>query len=77
MDNRNYNITHKVFDVLNNIKGFDVAMGNPQNGKLIVRYNGVSFYINIEPIFNDNEEGANADKVSFDEIVKTHSWIFK
>ncbi len=43
MDNRNYNITHKVFDVLNNIKGFDVAMGNPQNGKLIVRYNGVSF----------------------------------
>ena len=77
MDDRNYNITNKVFDVLNNVKGFDVAMSNPRNGTIIVRYNGVSFYMNIEPIFNDNNEGREANSKSFEEIVKTHSFVFR
>ena len=54
MDDRNYNVTHKVFEVLNNVKGFDVAMENPRKGKIIARYEGVSFYINIEPKLNKN-----------------------
>lgn len=76
MDNRNYDVTHKIFDTLNNTKGFDVAMANPRKGKLIVRYGDTSFYIDVTPIFNDNDEGRNADNVSFDELVKTHSWGF-
>ena len=77
MDGRNYEITNKLFEVLNNVKGFDVAMNNPRNGKLIARYNGVSFCINIKPIFNDNEDGKKADEKPFEEIVKTHDWIWR
>jgi len=76
MDDRNYNVTNKVFEVLNNVKGFDVAMSNPRNGRIIVRHDSISFYINIKPVFNDNEEGRKADSKSFEEIVKNHSWIF-
>lgn len=47
MDDRNYEITNKLNDVLNNVKGFDVAMSNPRQGKMLVRYNGISFYITI------------------------------
>ena len=77
MDNRNYDVTNKIFEVLNNVKGFDVAMSNPRNGKIMARYNGVSFYINIEPVFNDNEEGKKADNKPFDEIIKNHRYIWK
>lgn len=77
MDDRNYNVTNKVFEVLNNIKGFDVASGNPRKGTIIARYNGVSFYINITPIFNDNAEGKEADSKPFEEVVKNHKWAFK
>lgn len=77
MDNRNYNVTNKVFEILNNVKGFDVAMSNPRAGKILVRHNGISFYMTIEPVFNDNEEGREADNKSFAEIAKNHSWIFR
>ena len=77
MDDRNYEITNKLNDVLNNVKGFDAAMSNPRQGKMLVRYNGISFYITIEPVFNDNTEGKKADIKPFDEVVKTHNWIWK
>lgn len=35
MDSRNYNITHKIFDVLNHIKGFEVAMESGATGNLL------------------------------------------
>ena len=75
MDNRNYEITNKLNDVLNNVKGFDAAMSNPRLGKMLVRYNGISFYITIEPVFNDNTEGRKADSKPFEEVVKTHDWM--
>ena len=77
MDDRNYNVTNKVFEVLNNVKGFDVAMANPRKGTIIVKHEGVSFYMNIEPIFNDNDEGKEMDSKPFEEIVKNHSWVFR
>ncbi len=77
MDNRNYNVTNKVFDVLNNVKGFDVAMSNPREGKIIVRHEGISFYMTIEPIFNDTDEGREADNKPFEEIVENHGWVFR
>ena len=77
MDNRNHAVTNKIFDVLNNVKGFDVAMSNPREGKIILRHEGISFYMTIEPIFNDNEEGRKADSKSFEEIVKNHSFVFR
>ena len=77
MDNRNYDVTNKIFEVLDNVKGFDVAMSNPREGKIIARHNGISFYVTIEPIFNDNAEGREADNKPFEEVVKTHKWIWK
>lgn len=77
MDDRNYEITNKLNDVLNNVKGFDAAMSNPRQGKMLVRYNGISFYITIEPVFNDDTEGEKADSKPFKEVVKTHNWIWK
>ncbi len=77
MDDRNYDITNKLTEVLNNVKGFDVAMSNPKSGKLLVRHNGTSFYVTIEPVFNDNAEGKEADSRPFDEIVKNHRWIWR
>lgn len=77
MDSRNHDVTNKIFDVLNNVKGFDVAMGNPKNGRIMARYNGITFYVNIEPVFNDTPEGRDADTKSFDEIVKTHQWALR
>lgn len=77
MDDRNYYVTNKVFEVLNNVKGFDVATLDPRKGKIIVRYKGVNFYMIIEPIFCDTYEGKKEEKKSFEEIVKTHSWIFR
>lgn len=77
MDERNHNITNKVFEVLNNVKGFDVAMSNPKKGTIIARYEGVNFYINIEPMFNDTDEGKEFDNKPFEDIVKNHSWVFR
>lgn len=77
MDDRNYEITNKLNDVLNNVKGFDAAMSNPRQGKMLVRYNGISFYITIEPVFNDNTEGKKADSKLFEEVIKTHNWIWE
>lgn len=77
MDNRNYNVTNKVFEVLNNVKGFDVAMSNPRAGVIIMKYEGVNFFVNIDPIFNDNEEGKIAEDTPFEDVVKFHSWVFK
>ena len=74
---RNYNITTKVCGVLNDIKGFEVAMNNPKKGKLIAKYEGVSFCVSIEPLFNDNEAGRAADSKPFEEIVKDHAYIFR
>lgn len=49
MDSRNSNITHKIFDVLNNTKGFEVAMGSGATGKLIINYKGTNFSVVIDP----------------------------
>lgn len=77
MDDRNYDVTNKMTEILNNVKGFDVAMSNPRQGKMLVRHNGISFYVTIEPIFNDNEEGKKADNEPFEEVVKKHKWIWR
>lgn len=74
MDNRNYDVTNKVFEVLNNVKGFDVALSNPKEGKIIARHNGISFYVTIEPIFNDSKYGREAENKPFEEVVRTHRY---
>lgn len=54
MDRRNIAITNKMTEILNNVKGFEAAMSNPKQGKMLVRHNGVTFYVTVEPVFNDN-----------------------
>ena len=77
MDKRNGKITNKIFEILNNIKGFDVAMSNPNNGIIIAKYNNINYYISVDPIFNDNEEGDKANAEPFEIIVKTHGHVFR
>lgn len=43
MDRRNIAITNKMTEILNNVKGFEAAMSNPKQGKMLVRHNGVTF----------------------------------
>lgn len=76
MDNRNIDITNIMNEVLNNLKGFDVAASNPRYGKILVRYIGTTFCVTIEPMFNDNEKGKEADNKPFEEIVRSHSFIW-
>lgn len=77
MDSRNSNITHKIFDVLNNTKGFEVAMGSGATGKLIINFKGTNFSVVIDPIFNDNEDGRMEDNKPFEEVVKQYSYLLK
>lgn len=49
-DDRNYDITNKLYEILNNVKNFEVAMSNPRGGKIIVEFNGVRFNLQITPI---------------------------
>ena len=77
MDKRNGKITNKIFEILNNIKGFDVAMSNPNNGIIIAKYDNINYYISVDPIFNDNEEGREMDSKPFEYIAETHKWVFR
>ena len=56
-DNRNYNVTIKVAEVLDLVKGFDVARGTPRSGKIIIRYEDVNYILNIVPLYT--EDGDN------------------
>lgn len=77
MDKRNTGITVKIFDILNNIKGFDVAYTNPQVGKILVRYKGVTYCLAMSPVYNDTPEGKAADSQPFETVVKANGWLFK
>lgn len=77
MDIRNHDITNKLAQILNSVKGFDIAMSNPKRGRIIARYGGVNFLITINPIFQDNEEGRKANSEPFDKVVSDHRYVFK
>lgn len=75
--NRNFDVTNKIFTVLNEVKGFDVAMSNPRAGKIIIKYGGTSFELSVSPIFRETPEGIQAESLPFDQIVSQHQWIFR
>jgi len=57
MDDRNYDITNKINEILNQIKGFDnVALSNPRVGKIILRYRGEDFILSINPAYEDSKD---------------------
>ena len=76
MDNRNYDVTNKIFKVLNDIKGFDVAMSNPRKGKILIRYNDIDFIVSIDPVFNKDEKIKEENK-PFNEVAKNHRYIWQ
>ena len=55
-DKRNVEITNKVYQVLNEVKGFDVAMGDPHNGKVLARFGDDNFVITIEPAYHEEDK---------------------
>ena len=61
-----YNTTNKIYDILNNIKGFDVAMECPKDGRILVRYRDKAFILTLE------ELDVDTNKLSFDEIAVNH-----
>ncbi len=57
MDDRNYDITNRINEILNQIKGFDnIALSNPRVGKLIIRYRGEDFILSIDPVYEDSKD---------------------
>ncbi len=57
MDDRNYDITNRINEILNQIKGFDnIALSNPRVGKLIIRYRGEDFILSINPAYEDSKD---------------------
>ena len=57
MDDRNYDITNRINEILSQIKGFDnVALSNPRVGKIILRYRGEDFILSIEPVYGDSKD---------------------
>lgn len=56
MDDRNYDVTNNIFEILNRIKNFDnVALSNPRAGKIILRYKGEDFILSINPVYEDTK----------------------
>ena len=57
MDDRNYDITNKINEILYQIKGFDnVALSNPRVGKIILRYRGEDFILSIDTVYGDSKD---------------------
>lgn len=77
MDRRNCDVTQKIFYVLNDVKGFEVAMGNPRTGRLILNYNGTNFTVELDPMFTDTAIGNAMDKKPFTEIVSHYEYLLK
>lgn len=73
MDDRNYDTTIKLFNILNDIKGFDVAYDNPTKGRLIIRHNGTTFFMEIDPIYKNN---VGDDTEPFDTVVERNRCFF-
>lgn len=75
MDRRNRDVTQRIFYVLNDVKGFEVATGSPYIGKLLINYGGVNFIASIEPLFESNLEDENEASKSLMEILEEHKHI--
>ena len=73
-DDRNYDVTIKVGDVLNDIKGFEIARGEPRTGNMIIRYKGTSYLLNISPLLKEEVEKDYKD-ADFHEIVDKFSYL--
>lgn len=77
MDSRNFNTANKIYEVLRDIKGFDVAISNPHTGKILVKHNDTTFVLSLEPVFNNNDAGNAAEKQPFEEILHKNMWRLK
>lgn len=64
VESAHYELMNKLFSRLNDLKGFNVGMNGPREGKLFVNYEGVDFVMEVKPKekyaakinFNRNEE---------------------
>ena len=74
MDDRNYGITNRINEILNQIKGFDnLALSNPKVGKLIIRYRGEDFILSIDPVYGDSKEVPE----NFGKTIEDYRFIWK
>lgn len=73
-NDKNYEITIRAREVLNEIKGFEVASGAPRTGRLIVRFtdrngNVGDFLMEISPLYK-----TPTDK-DFQQVVREHDYL--
>lgn len=73
-DDRKYDITNKVYEVLDDIKGFEIARGEPRTGNMIVRYKDTNYLLNISPLFKEDYDKDYKD-ADFHEIVDKFSYL--
>jgi len=55
-DDRKYDITNKVYEVLDDIKGFEIARGEPRTGNMIIRYKGNLYLLELSPLLKEEFE---------------------
>lgn len=63
MNNSVYDITNRIFDVLNNTKGFEVELTKPGEGKIAVNYNGADFTLALEPGTESSKKVCNCQQI--------------
>lgn len=49
-----YDLMHKLFESLNALKGFEVSMNGPREGKLFVNFKGVDFTLEVSPTVSES-----------------------
>ena len=64
----NYALVTDMAMKLNLLKRYEAGYSNPRKGKMIVNKDGVNYIIEITPILED---------LSFEEAIKTHSYLFR
>ena len=74
IDDRNYEVTCKVAEILNNIKGFDVALGAPRNGNIIIKYNNTNYLLNISPLYTEDGD-EKRQNVAFEDICRENKYL--
>lgn len=74
MDERNVKMVQELSKVLNMMKGFDAAYSNPDKGVMLVRHEGRTYMVEMNPLYN--EDSAEADK-DFLQVCEENKYLWR
>lgn len=74
MDARNREVVQDLHKVLNMVKGFEAAYSDSEKGVMLVRHNGVTFRLEVDPVYTDN---AIEKDMSFMDVVSKNEYMLR